>query len=75
MDPPLEVDARFECPQHVVGCAEDAVEELQFGIEKLEDAFVGLVGAVDEVDHDDIVLLAVAVTAADALFDALRVPR
>jgi predicted dinucleotide-binding enzyme len=29
----------------------------------------------DKVDHGDITLLAVPMTASDALFDALRVPR
>ena len=43
--------------------------------EQLEDALIGLVLLVQEVDHDDIVLLAVAVAAADALLDALRIPR
>ena len=39
------------------------------------DALVGGIAGVDEVDDDDIVLLAVAVAASDSLFDSLRVPR
>ena len=38
------------------------------------DALVGLVVPVEEIDHDHVVLLPVAVAAADALLDALRVP-
>ena len=37
--------------------------------------YVGLIAVVKEVDDDHVMLLTVAVTAADALFDPLRVPR
>ncbi len=44
-------------------------------IEKLVDALLGAVLEVQEVDHSHVDLLAVAMAAADALLDALRVPR
>ena len=66
---------RFDGAEHLVAGAEHALEELELLGEQLEDALVGLVLPVEEVDDDDVVLLAVAVAAADALLDALRVPR
>ena len=60
--------------QHLVACAEHAAEQLELLGEQLVDALVGSVLLVEEVDDDDVVLLAVAVTAADALLDPLRVP-
>ena len=60
--------------EHFVGGAEDAVEEAELLAQQLEHAAVGLVALVQEVDDDHVVLLAVAVAAADALLDALRVP-
>ena len=36
--------------------------------------YVGLISFVEKVDDDHVMLLTVAVTAADPLFDALRVP-
>jgi hypothetical protein len=41
----------------------------------LEDPLVGGVLLVEEVDHDHVVLLPIAMTAADALLDALGIPR
>ena len=60
--------------EHLVGGAEDAVEEAELLAQQLEYAPIGLVALVQEVDDDDVVLLPVAVAAADALLDALRVP-
>ena len=73
-DPFLDVDARFERPQHIVGGSEDPVEELEFLVQQFKHPQVGLIRPVDEVDDHHVVLLAIAVAAADALFDALRVP-
>ena len=70
----LEVHAGLDGAQHFVAGAEDALEELELLGQQLEDALVGGVLAVEEVDHHHVVLLAVAVAAADALLDALRVP-
>ncbi len=72
---PLEIDTGLDAAQHFVGGTEDAVEEVELLGEQLVDAAVGLVALVEEVDDDDVVLLPVAVAAADALLDALRVPR
>ena len=71
----LEVDAGLDRAEHLVAGAEDALEELELLGQQLEDALVGRVLAVEEVDDHHVVLLAVAVAAADALLDALRVPR
>ena len=70
----LEVHAGLDGPEHFVAGAEDAVEEAELLVEQLVDALVGGVLLVEEVDHHHVELLAVAVAAADALLDALRVP-
>ena len=70
----LEIHAGFDGAEHFVGCTEDAVEEAEFLAQQFENTAVGLVAFVQEVDDDDIVLLPVAMAAADALLDALRVP-
>jgi hypothetical protein len=74
-DPHLEIDAALDRAEHVVARAEDALEQVELLVEQLEDALVGLVLPVEEVHDEDVGLLAVAVAAADALLDALRVPR
>ena len=73
-DPLLEIDARLDGPQHFVAGPEDALEERELLGQQLEDALVGLVLPVEEIDDDHVVLLPVTVAAADALLDALRVP-
>ena len=71
----FEIDTRLDTAEHLVRRAEDSAKEAELLGQKLQDAPVGRVAFVQEVDHDHIVLLAVAVATADALLDALRVPR
>src|SRR3972149_215769 len=49
-DAALDVYPGFERAQHLVARAEEAVEELELLAQELEDAPVGLVAAVQEVD-------------------------
>ncbi len=70
----LEIDARLDGPQHFVAGPEDALEERELLGQQPEHALVGLVVPVEKIDHYHIVLLPVAMAAADALLDALRVP-
>ena len=70
----LEIHAGLDGAEHLVAGAEDALEELELLGQQLEDALVGRVLAVEEVDDHHVVLLAVAMAAADALLDALRIP-
>ena len=70
----LELHPRLDHAEHLVAGAKDAVEEAELLVEELVDAQVGGVLLVEEVDHHHVVLLTVAVTAPDALLDALRVP-
>ena len=65
----------FDGPQHLVARPEYALEQLELLGEQLEHALVGLVLLIQEVDNHHIVLLSVAVAAADALLDALGIPR
>ena len=71
----LEIDAGLDGAEHLVAGAEHALEELEFFGEEFEDAFIGGVLAVEKIDDHDVVFLAVAVAAADALLDALGIPR
>ena len=61
--------------QNVVGRVKDSTEQIQLLAQYLKGQPMRLVVPSDEVDHGDITLLAVPMTAPDALFDALRVPR
>ena len=74
-DAPLEVHAGAYRAQHFVAGAEDAFKELEFFLQQFVHARVGFVATINEVHHDDVVFLPVAVAAADALLNALRVPR
>ena len=70
----FEIDTRLDTAEHVVRGPEDTIEEAELFGQKLQNAAVRLIAFVQEVDHDYVVLLAVAVAAADALLDALWVP-
>ena len=61
--------------QHDVGGVEDLAEQIELLAQDLERQPMRFVVLRDEVDDGDVALLAVAVAAADALLDALRVPR
>lgn len=74
-DAAFDVHAAANGAQDFVAGTEDAAEELEFLVEQFVNAGVGFVAAVNEVDDDDIVFLSVAVAAAYALLDALRIPR
>ena len=74
-DPSFKVDAGLNRAQHIVRGPEDPAEEVELLFEKLVDAAVGFVALVQKIDDDNIVLLAVTMTPAYALLDALRIPR
>ena len=74
-DTPLEIDTGADGTQHFVASPKHALEELELLRQQLVHPCIGLIAAVDEVDHHHVVLLTVAVAAPDALLDALRVPR
>ena len=71
---PLEVDAVLQRPEDLVRGAEDAVEEVELALQELEEPRVRGVLPVQEVEHEHVVLLPVAVAATDALLHPLRVP-
>src|SRR5690606_20759846 len=74
-DPFLEVHTGFDGSEHFITGPEDTGEEMKLLIEELEHAEVCLVLPVEEVYHHHVMLLPIAVAAADALLDALRIPR
>ncbi len=61
--------------QNMVGRVQNSAEQIQFLAEDLKRKTMRFVVARYKVDHRDIPLLTVPVTAADALFDALGIPR
>ena len=73
-DPLLEIHARFDTAQDLVAGPEDTVKKLEFLGEQLVDALIGGVALVEEIDHDHVVVLSVAMAPADALLNPLRVP-
>ena len=74
-DATLEIHTRADGAQHLVAGPEHPFEQLELLRQQIVDAAVGLVAAIDEVDHHHVVLLPVAMATADALLDALRIPR
>ena len=73
-DAALNIHAALDHAQYFVACSEDALEQVELEVEKLVDTLFGVVLEVKKVDDGHVDLLAVAVAAADTLFDALRVP-
>lgn len=70
----LEVYALFDGAKNLVAGTEHAVEQAEFLVQQFVDALLGLVLLVQEVDHGDVDLLAIAVATTDALLDPLGVP-
>jgi hypothetical protein len=70
----LEIDTGFDDAKDFIASPENALKELEFFGQKLKHPLVGGVGSVQKVDHYNIMLLAVAVAAANSLLDTLRIP-
>ena len=70
----FKIYTRFNGAQHFVAAAKDAVKKLKFFREELIDTLIRFVLLVEEIDDNDVMLLAVPVAAANALLDALRIP-
>ena len=73
-DPVFKADAALDLTKNFVAGAENALEQVELLLQELVNALVGLVLLIEEVENNNIVLLAVAMTAANALFDPLRIP-
>ena len=77
-DPPdlrLEIDRSNHRSENLVTGPHRPVEEAELLLEKLVDPTFRLVVKIDHVDHQDVVLLPVAMATADPLLDPLRIPR
>ena len=61
--------------QHLVGRIQNGAEEIEFLAENLEGELLCFVIFRQKVDDRNLVLLAVPMTPADALLDALWIPR
>ena len=74
-DAPLEINAGFHRTQDFIAGTKHAFKQLEFLIQQFVHPFVGLVLTVEKVDHHHVMLLSVTVATANALFNALWVPR
>jgi hypothetical protein len=71
----FEIDAGLDGSQNFVAGTEDAAEELELHVQQLIDALVCGVAPVEKVHHDHIELLSIAMAPANALLNALWIPR
>ncbi len=71
----FKIDTAFDAAENFIRGTEDFIEEFVFFSQELVDALVGVVAGVEEVNDDNVVFLAVAVATANALLDALGIPR
>ena len=60
--------------QHDIGRVQHLAEQVELAAQDLEGQALRLVVRGQEVDHRDVVLLAVTMAAPDALLDSLRIP-
>ena len=70
----LEVHTVADAAQHLVAGTENSAEELELLIQQFIYTHIGSIAFVEEVDNYHVVLLPVAMAAANALLDALWVP-
>src|SRR5580704_4738297 len=70
----LDVDAALDHAENLVAGAKDTLEQPELLAQQLVDALLRPILEVEEIDHRHVDLLPVAVAAADALLDPLRVP-
>lgn len=73
-DTPFKIDGVC-LTENVVGCAEDVVKQMELILQQIENADVGIIALINEIDNDDVAFLPVTVTAAYSLLDPLRIPR
>ena len=71
----FKIHAGLDGAKDFVTRSKNSAEKLEFVTEELIDPLVGSVVFVQEIHHDHIVFLAVAVTATNALLNTLRIPR
>ena len=60
--------------KHLVTCSKHTLEELEFFRKELKNTQISSVFTIQKIHHHDIMLLAVSMTTANSLFDALRIP-
>ena len=73
-DATFKVHTGFNGAKDLVAGAEDPSEQIKLLFQQRVNPLVGFITLVEEVDHDDVVLLAITVASADSLFNALGVP-
>ena len=66
-----EIDSGFERPKDFIRRPENSIKQPELLVENLENPLVSIISSVDEVDDDDVMLLAVPVAATDPLLNAL----
>ena len=73
--PLLKVNTALHRAKDFVAGAKDAIEKMELLIQQLIYPHIGFVLHIDEVAHYHIILLAITMTASDALLHTLRIPR
>ena len=73
-NPSFDVDASLDNAQHLVARPKHASKEFELLVKQLEYTLLGAILEVQKINDGHVDLLAVPVTPADALFDALRIP-
>src|SRR5437899_11478903 len=53
VDALLEIDARLDCSQYFIACAEDAFEEMELFREQFVNTFVCAFLPIEEIDYDN----------------------
>ena len=61
--------------QHIIRCTENTIKQLELVSKQFVYPFVCCITLVQKVDHNHIIRLPVTVAAANALFNALGIPR
>ena len=72
---PLNIDAPLDHPKHFVAGSEHSLKQHELLAREAGYPLLGAVLEIEKVDDGHVDLLSVAVTAPDALLNALRIPR
>ena len=70
----LKIQATVHAAQDLIGRAKHTIKQLELVRQQFQHPLIGMVAGIDEVDHHHIMLLPVAMTTANPLLNALRVP-
>ena len=73
-NPAFNVNTGFQGAKHLIAGTKNTIEKVKLFSQQLIDTLISCVFLIQEVNHYHIMFLAVAMAAADPLFDPLGVP-